>query len=282
MAMRNPIQMFGICRAVLYNAVTGELYGPPIRVLESSSFTSDKELIENVGGCQAYPWSIAQGRSSAEGSLSFKEISPWMYAAMAGGSVEINAAEAGGNVSSLTNIKGSSITSLTAGLDVAALAGQESKLAFGHYRIKALTASTIAVYSSTSNAANSLEIATGTISDCNTALAAFGLEITENGTTDLTVGDVASFEVRPVNAGSAVVVVGKQSDVTPEVGILLYVPQQDGNMMEVDIFRARFAGLPLNLTSNEFQSVEASFRGFYDSVRDGVYKTRIVSLNSAI
>lgn len=70
---------------------------------------------------------------------------------------------------------------------------------------------------------------------------------------------------------------GGSSDVTPEVGMLLYAPDQDGNLIEVDVYRAKFAGLPINMTSNEFMSIESSFRAFRDEVRDGVYSVTMVN-----
>ena len=130
MAKTNPIQLFGFSTAVLYDPTTGEHFGKPIEVGQSSSFASEQELIENVGGCSAYPYGVAEGRSTAEGSVSFNELSPWMLAKMAGGTVVINGAEPGGNVSPLADLVGSSITDVSTGLIVGAKSGKRVKPCF--------------------------------------------------------------------------------------------------------------------------------------------------------
>jgi len=277
MAMKNPDQFFGICRAVLYDVNTREFFGPPIRVLQSSSFSSDRELIENAGGCSAFPYSIAAGRSSSEGSLAFTELSPWMLSKIAGGTVVINGAESGGNVEALADVVGTSISDAAEGLTVAVEAGLESELKFGQYRVIAKTATTVDVFCATSSLDDTMVVATDLDVSLDASVVGFGVELLANGTTALVVGDVAVFDVRPINAGSSISVVGSSSAVIPEVGILLYAPNQDGNLLEVDVYRAKFAGLPMNMTSNEYMAFEASFKAFYDSTRDGTFSTKIVN-----
>ncbi|MCK5883305.1 MAG: hypothetical protein KAG61_06425 [Bacteriovoracaceae bacterium] len=277
MAKSNPFQVFGICKVVLYDVVTREFFGPAIEVAQSSSFSADTEQIENSGGCSAFPYGVANGRSSAEGSIAFNELSPWMLAKMAGGTVVINGAEAGGNVSALADAVGVSITNGTTGIAVAAKAGSESSLAFGQYRVVAKTANTVDVFRATSSIDDSMVVAADLDVSVAAEIASLGLEFTLAGTTALVVGDVAMFDVRPINTGSAVAIMGRSGAITPEVGILAYAPNQDGNLMELDIYRAKFAGLPMNMTSNEWMAFEASFKALYSSARNGVYEVELVS-----
>lgn len=277
MAKSNPFQVFGICKVVLYDTVTREFFGPAIEVAQSSSFSADTEQIENSGGCSAFPYGVANGRSSAEGSISFNELSPWMLAKMAGGTVVINEAEAGGNVSSLSNVVGTSLTDLSEGIVVGAKTGSESSLAFGQYRVIATGATTISVFRAASSIDDTMVVATDLDVSATAEIADLGLEFTLAGVTDLVVGDVAMFDVRPINSGSAVAIMGKSGSITPEVGLLAYAPNQDGNLLELDVYRVKFAGLPMNMTSNEWMSFEASFKALYSSARDGVYEVELLT-----
>ena len=108
-------------------------------------------------------------------------------------------------------------------------------------------------------------------------IAELGLEFTLAGVTALVADDVAVFDVRPINAGSSVSVMGSDGASIPEVGLLLYSCNKNGDVTQLDLFRVKFSGLPMNMTSNEFMTFEASFKALKDAVKNGVYKITTVT-----
>ena len=73
--------------------------------------------------------------------------------------------------------------------------------------------------------------------------------------------------------------VGAVADQTfPEFGAIV-MSQKRGNqeMLELDAFRCKAAGMPINFESNAFSEAEVKINLMYDSGRDGVFSVRHVS-----
>ena len=110
------------------------------------------------------------------------------------------------------------------------------------------------------------------------SLADYGLEFTGgSGTIAMTDGDTAVFEVRPVNTSNITVTIGGVSDVFPEFGCLIYGQKKgSGQMFEIDLFKCKAIGMPLNFTPQEFSEAEVTIKAFYDSARSGIMSLRSI------
>lgn len=208
-----------------------------------------------------------------------------------------NAAEATGSVTTLTDKSGVVVNATTGIASVGVTSGDSADLKFGKYVVKVVSGTTVDVYLSTD-----LDIKRGTDGDFSndllkitsapitisgtggtTALADYGLEFTGgSGTVDLesagAVGDTATFEVRPPNSKSMDVVIGGSGIVSPEVGLLIYAESRsNGELFEIDIFRAKLSGMPFGFSKKEYSVAEITAQAFYDSTRDGVMSLRHVT-----
>jgi hypothetical protein len=201
------------------------------------------------------------------------------------------AAEATGNVSALVNKKGSSVMQASTGIaSASAAAGSEADLKFGKYVIKAVSASTIDVYFSSdadmgrgtngSYINDSLKITSAPLSITSSPvlIPSFGIELTGGaGTIALVVGDTATFEVRPANNGGMTVRVGSSSDSSfPEFGAIVMGSKRGNELVEVDCFRCKGAGMPLNFEQNAFAEAEVKVKVLYDNDKDGVFDVRYI------
>lgn len=289
MATRN---FFGIHSVTPYNRDTYVPYGGSLKVLENSSLSLAGETIDLLGGSSKYPWASEDGSITAEMSLSFSEFPDFVFELFLGNAPTTNAAEATGAVSTITNKNGTSVVSATVGIaSVAATSADEADLKFGTYVAYAKTATDITLYllsdvdkgrGTNATLTASMVVADditipntgGTIAD-----AALGLEFTGgSGTVGMTIGDTAYFDVRPINSESMTVTIGASSDqIFPEFGAIV-MGQKRGNqeMLEIDIFRCKSAGMPLNFQRNAWSAAEVNIKVLYDEDLDGIFDMTFV------
>jgi hypothetical protein len=291
MALSNPRSIFGIASVAPYNINSKEFYGM-LRVLENSSLAVTGEQIALQGGSNRFDWSSETGAITAEMSLNFSEYPNFVFELFAGNAPTLNAAEASGSVTTPVAGTGSLINASTGVASVTIESGEEDELKFGHYVIKAASATTVDVYFSSqvdigrgtngeflNDAMKVVSTLTVTDSGGTTSITGYGLEITGgSGTVALTSGDTISFSVRPPNSESTDVVVGRLADQNwPEFGAIIMAAQQsDGQMIEIDAYRCKAAGLPIGLARNAYSPAEVTVKMLYDSTRDGVYALRHV------
>lgn len=293
MALSTPRSIFGIHSITPYNISTGEFYGT-VKVAQNSSLSLTGELIPLNGGSSKYPYAIEDGLITAELALSFSQYDDFLIELMLGKAPTANAAEASGSVSTITNKFGTSAVSATVGIaSVAATAADEADLKFAKYVVKVASATTVDLYASSDAdfargtdgvfTNDLLLIEAGiTIADtgATVAVADYGLEITSgSGTIAMTVGDTATFEVRPPNSGSMDVIIGGTSDSYPEFGCIIMAQKRGGStgeLFEIDCFKVKAVGLPIGFATNEWSTAEVTAQAFYDSNRNGVFSMRHV------
>lgn len=301
MALSAPRSFYGICSVSPYSRSTGEFYGI-LRVLENSSLGLTAELIALQGGCNKFDWSTEVASMTAEMNLTFSEYPDFVFELFGGNAPTSNAAETGGSVTTLTDKYGTVVNATTGIASVTVKSGSEADLKFGKYVTKVVSSTTVDVYFS-----SSLDIGRGTdgtfqndllkitespltIPDSGSTVTIpnFGLEFTGgSGTINLetagSIGDTATFEVRPINDGSMDVTIGQITDQNfPEFGaIIMANKQSDGQMVEVDAYRCKGAGLPISFTRNTYSQAEITVKLMYDSVKDGVFKLRHVEPTTA-
>lgn len=292
MALSSPRALFGVHSVALYNTTTREPYGI-VKVAKGANLSLSGETISLTGGSFKFPWAIEDGLVTTELSMSFAEYPDFLYEVLLGKAPTVNTGETTGDVTTLTNQNGTSVVNASTGIaSVAATSSDEADLKFGKYVVKVTDAAsdTCTVYQytdidfarGTDTVFTDDSLAIGTIVVPGTggtvALANYGLTFTGgSGTIDMTDGHTAVFEVRPINTSNIEVTIGGVSDVFPEFGCLVYGQQRGGGQMfEVDLFRCKAVGMPINFTPQEFSEAEVTIQAFYDSTRSGIMKIRSI------
>jgi hypothetical protein len=289
MALSAPRTFFGIHSFSPYQRATGEFYGE-LKVLESSSLSLSGETIDLVGGSSKYPWESADGAISAELSLSFSEYPDFVFTLFLGNAPTTNAAETAGSVSSISNVKGTSVVNASNGIDAIEItSGDDADVKFGKYIIVATAAQTFDLYTGSdvdigrgtdgTYINDSLLIATGLdVSSSDAVVADWGLTFSKIGTPAFTIGDSAEFSARPVNTSSMDVTIGSQANESfPNFGALIMGQKKgSGEMIEADAFNCKAVGMPLAFSRGAFSTSEVSVKMLYDTAKDGVIKIRWV------
>lgn len=291
MSLSDPRAFFGVHSVTPYKRTDGLFYGE-VRVLKGSTIALTGDLIDLTGGSNRYPWATEDGLIKPEMTLKFAEYPDFVFELFLGAAVTSNSAEASGNVSTLTNKKGTSVVAATGIASVTALAGSEADLKFGKYVVKVVSATTVDVYASTDAdfkrgsdlvyqddnlkiTASALTITTGG----NTNIPNTGLKLTGGaGAIGMTVGDTATFEVRPINSKSMTGSFGSPSNVFPEFGaIVMAQPRGNQELFEVDAFKCKSIGLPLGFEPQAWSEAEVKVKLNFDSAKGDAFSIRHVS-----
>jgi len=291
MSLSDPHVSYGIHSVAPYSRKDGSFFGIS-KVLADSTLAISGELVKLNGGSNKWPWAIEDGLLNGEVSLSMKEYPDFVFELFLGKKPTTNSAEASGNVSSLTNIKGTSAFDVAAGVDsVAAKAGSEADMKFMRIVGIVISATTMNFFGSTDldfargvdeifeddtlllNAAPITIPALGATVDLDD----FGLTFTggSDASIVMVVGDSFDFEIRPINDLSRTLTIGATTDLRPEFGMIVYSAlRSDGTMFEVDLIRVKGIGLPLGFAENAFAEPEITAEFFYDSAKNAVFKLR--------
>jgi hypothetical protein len=293
MAMSDPRTIFGVHGVTAYGRTDGLPYGPMLRVLEGSSISMSSDLIELMGGSSKFSWAAEDGQIKAEMDLKADEFPDYMFQLFLGKApTAVNTPDTSGTITSGTNKKGTSVIAATGLVGVTIKTAAKTDLKFGKYVIKAVDTTHVDVYLlsdvdiARGNAgtvqddfmkitASTLSISTGATVD----IPNFGLTLTGGASaTAFTAGDTATFEVLPPATKSMSVVIGGQASSFPEFGSLA-LAQKRGNqeMFEIDCYRCKAAGFPLDLAKTAWAKAAVKIKLLYDSSLDGVFKIRHIS-----
>jgi hypothetical protein len=292
MSLSAPRSFFGVHSWTPYSRTNGLFYGT-LKVLKGSSLSLSSEMTELNGGTSKYPWAIEEGLITAEMSLKFSQYEDFLFELFLGKAPSPVSAETSGNCSSLTNKYGTSLMHATTGIaTVTVKAAEKTDLKFGKYVVKVVSATTVDVYYS-----SDLDIGRGTngvyandalkvtaspltiTASTATEITDFGLELTGgSGTIGMTTGDTATFMVRPISTGGMTVDIGGQADQSfPEFGsIVMAAKRGNGEMLELDCYKCKAAGMPLNFEQNAFSEAEVKIKCLYDQDLDKVFSLRHV------
>lgn len=290
MSLTAPRIMYGIHSLTPYNPVSGVYYGT-LMVLKGSTFTMSGETTELRGGSNPYPWAAENGDLSSELSINCSEYPDFIFELFLGKAPTAQTAELSGDASAIVDKYGTTVVGAT-GLLAAVTVSTPADLKFGKYVIKATGAAAASIYCSTNidkrrgtDAADftddSLLISaiTGIGSGSTHIIAGYGITLTAGASAGgMTIGDTATFEVRPVtNSANITATFGALSDTFPEFGALLYTAQRsNGEMTEIDVFKVKAIGLTLGAEEKAFSSWNVTGKASYDSNRSGVFSLRHV------
>lgn len=289
MALSNPRILFGVHSLSPYNRSTKLPYGI-LKVIGSASLSLSSDLEQLYGGSSKFSWAAESKTVSTEVSAKVKAYPGFLFELFLGATVTDTGVDTAGAVSALTNQNGSTCNSATIGIaSIAVKAAQKANLKFGKYILKVLTSTTVGLYSlSDIDSARGTDIAytddtllvTLTIATITTggtiAMDNVGLELTGgSGTIGMTVGDTASFEVKPPSTSSSSIVIGASTTSMPAFGCLLLSQKRStGEMFEIDAHSCVGSGLPLALEEMAFSQPELKMTCLYDSTLDRVFTIR--------
>lgn len=296
MALSQTRNIFGVHSFAAYSRTDGTPYGIA-KVLASSSVSLSGELVKLMGGSNRYAWAVEDGVVTAEMSLKVREYPDFLFELFLGKAPTANAAETGGSVTTLTNKYGTSVKASTGMASVGIIASTgPANLKFGKYLIKAVSSTTVDVYclsdvdflrgTDGEFSTDTLKIAAAqTITQSSdTNIATYGIKLVgDSGTIGMTIGDTATFEVRPINTGSMDVTLGQTGAANPEFGALVVSQKRgSGEMFEVDLLRCKGTGLPLGFEEFKFSEAEIKVEAFYDSTANAVAKIRAVKPTTVV
>jgi len=286
MALSQPRSIFGIHEIVPYNKVTKEIYGT-MRVLGGSTLSLSPELIDLNGGSSRYPWDSEVGLISSEMTITAREYPDWAFELFLGKKpTSITTASTVATITAAANALGASVINATNGISAVQFipAVGEPDAKYGDYIIKAVSATEVDVYISTSLTFDrgqdvswvddSLKINPAPIAIAVGAnpLPTFGIELTGIGAPAFVVGDTATFSVAtPFNAKMNVTI-GGSADIFPKFGCYIYSQKKgSGGMFKIDAFNVQAGGLPIGFTEKEWSEAEITAKLLYDSTRNGVF-----------
>ncbi len=291
MALSDARIIFGVHSFTPYNRTTFEPFGTA-KVLGSSTFALNGELVKLNGGSNRYPFAIEDSTITAEISLAMKEFPDFAFELFLGKAPSANAAEALGSTTTITNRKGTSVVAATGLASVDIVAASEADLKFGKYLVKVVSATTVDVFGfSDVDFARGADLvfeddnlkitasAITIVQSTGAAIPSLGVELTGGaGTIAMVTDDTATFEIRPINTKSMDVTIGATTDVYPEFGAILMSQQRgNGEMLEIEVFRAKAIGLPIGLEEKAFAEPEITAEAFFDSTANAVAKIRHVT-----
>lgn len=289
--LSQPRSFFGIHSITPYSRNDGTFYGM-LRVLASGGISFAGKVVPLTGGSNKYPWAVEEGEISAQLSMKFSEYPDFVYTLFMGATPTDNMADALGACSTATNKQGTSVVQATTGISaVSIISGSEGDLKFGKYVIKAITATTIQVYVSTDEDlargtvetlaadGNAISSSTFTVTaSADTQFTGWGLKVHGgSGSIAMTIGDTATFEVRPKTNSSVIWQVGAMSSTFPEFGCLIYAKKRSNEMFEIDCPRVKGEGAPMGLAKDKWAEADVKANLMYDATLDYVARFRYVN-----
>jgi hypothetical protein len=283
--MRNqPITSFGIHQATIKDLETFELFD--MLILDSAEPDFAQEMIDLRGGSSAFPWASAPGEASGEISMTVKQfdrgVLKFFSPYVAGSIEETVAGEASGDVSALTNVIGTSVSSATGIASIAA--DIVADLSFGDYVAVAVDATHIDLYVNTNideltydNDDLRLNSAPILITPA-TGITYLGVEFTGGVTVTMTAGDKATFSVRPASNYLLRHHIGKNGS-SPREFELTIAAERIGNKIRVVKYPRCIAagGAGLKFLYKDWATFETTIKVLNDAVTQEVGLETIIN-----
>lgn len=304
--LSDPRLIFGIHSVTCYSRSTGLPYGPELRVLEGSSVNISATVVGLQGGSSKFEWAAEDGFMKSEMDLKTDEFPDFMFTLFLGTApTAVSTPDTAGTLSTAVNKQGSSIIAATGLIQPIVKTASKADLKFGKVVLKAADATHVDVYllsdvdASRGNALNfvddnhkvtvtPLAVSTGATVD----IPNLGITLTGGASaTAFVAGDTATFEILPPSSKSMSVVLGSQTASFPEFGALILAQKRGsssysaigvstavtGEMFELDAFRCKGAGFPLDFNKAAWAKNSVKAQLLYDSVQNGIAKIRTIS-----
>lgn len=289
MSLSQPRSYFGIHSLTPYSRLTKKPYGMA-RVLETSTFKLAGALVELKGGSNRYTWQVEDGDIKAELAFSMSEYPDWVFSLFGGKTPTVTGPENTGAISTIANVKGTSIVAATGILATGTVLASGVDLKRGRYTLVAVSATALDLYCNSdvdfghgavgSFLDDSLVIAhlTGFSTGATKDVTGYGIEFTGGASaTAFQAGDTASFEVRPPNFKTSDVVIGGISDVFTDFGVVMYGQKAgDGRLFEIEAYKVKAIGLGLGAARKVFGKNDYTALASYDSVENAVARVVMI------
>lgn len=240
---------FGFSYAIPYDRVTKAPLGL-FQVIQEFNYEPARDIVKLEGGNAPGAFAAEMGMRENPLSIQLREFPEFALVEFEGGELTENAAEASGYFADSgipTNTKGTSIVDAALGIaSVTAMVGQEANIPFGNIIFKGTAESTkVDIYlvgkPEQGFIGDGALVASGVTipgTGATVDVIALGITITGgSGSIAFTEGDIASLEVRGINQGSKVTVVGAQQEIR-EIGMFGIFPKRsDGSLVYIDFHR---------------------------------------------
>jgi hypothetical protein len=291
--LSSPRILFGVHCISPYSRVDKTPYGI-LKVVGSASISLQASVEQLYAGASRFSWAAESKTISSDVSAKVKAYPGFLFQLFLGATNTDNAAEALASATALTNFKGTSCMSATAGIaSVGITTGNETNVKFVKFMVKVVSATTVDVYAfsdvdfargSTQGlyqsdllkvTATPLTIAMG----ATVVIPEFGLQfVGGSGTIAMTIGDTAYFSSRPENTLSSDIIVGNAVTTLPAFGaVFLAQKRVTGEMCEIEAFNVIGSGMPIPLDEMAFSTTELKMTCLYDAFNDAVFKIRYVN-----
>ena len=290
MSLSNPRTIFGIDSFAPYCRDTGLPFGIAL-ILGQSNFALSGELVGLNGGSNRYKWDVQESNINAELSITLRQYEDWMMNLFLGKEPTTLTPSATGRITTLTDKKGSVVNGTWGIASVQIKTGSESDLKFARYVVKVhdKALDQVHVY-----ALSKVDFGRGTDAEFqddllritenpltitnggNIEVPGFGIELVGGTLIDFAAnsedGDTATFQVTPPDSASIKVRFGGTADVFKTFSAVVTGEQLgDGRMVDIDIFKIKAVGMPLNFAEKAWSEAEVTGEAFYDSEKNGVF-----------
>jgi hypothetical protein len=252
------------------------------QVVGDASFNLNASSVQVYGGSSYFARASEITQIDAEATFTVKESPDMLYSLFGGATITKTAASATGTVFSLQNANGTSVFDATTGVASATVkTGSEADLKFGHYVVRAVSATTVDVYAMTDLqfqtgtainfeddelkiTASALTIATGAAVEVPDT----GIELTGgSGSISMTQDDTAVYQVIAEHGGISTIDIGKKGLTFPNHGLILYGKERsDATIFAIEIFKAQAsAGMVLPMSESDFQITDIAVKALIDN-----------------
>ena len=286
MGLSQDFIAYGIHSLVPYRRADKLPYGI-FKVLGGGTISLSAEFEDLFGGSNKYAWASEAKTISAEFTATVKSMPDFLFEVFLGATINTTAASATGTVEAITNFKASgTLVDATTGIASATVkSGSEADLKAAIYVVKAVSATTVDVYSmSDIEFANGADLeyvnddlkinATPLTITAATAVEIpnTGVELTGgSGTIALVADETAVFKVAAAHGGISEIIIGKSSSTFPEHGeVAVAAKRSNGDMLEIDIHKAVGAGFPVALEETVFSIPELTVKLLYDNCKNRI------------
>jgi hypothetical protein len=267
-----PITNFGIHQVTFSDLADPSIMGMA-KILDSATPETTQEMIGLNGGSSAYKWASAPGLAEATIPMVIKQydanILKFLNSNLSDNSniIENDSGDVGGFTSAIANAKGTSAVDATTGIASIAV-GTAADLAFGDYAIRVVSATTIDIYLNTDISGKAPYLDANlkvndtpiTIPGTGGTVESLGVQFTGgSGTVAMTIGDVATFSVRPVNSYNMQNFIGKTGSAPREFRVDIFGEKVNGKIRQATYPRVIAAGGGnLKFLTKEFSMIETT------------------------
>lgn len=275
--------LFGVKYLIPYDKTTMKPKGI-FEVISGVEVGREIEQLLLTGGHKDGPYAVEAGEAQNSLTATLKEYPNFAFDLFENAEITESTAETTGFVGTPANKVGTSVIKATTGIaSIAVTATKGADVPNGFLVIEAVSASTVDIYLAGDVSAGRIPVVSelpkiasavtipGT--GATVALADYGLTITGgSGSIAMTIGDIASVDVRTANTIKTSIKVGEDSAVS-YFGLLLVYPKNSQKEQTIVRFpNVAAIGMPFNGNTREFSEFEQAMTPMLDETENILYE----------